>query len=291
MVKIREATLADLPVLMELDRHLGGAVWGEDEWKNILSSQFYKTFIAEYDGEIAGFMTVYVGVAETHLMKIFVRRLFRGRGIGHRFMDKLLEVAKDSGKFMVFLEVATSNKEAVDIYKEYGFRILKVLSDFYGEGRDAYLMLKELRRDDEMDTIRVALGSEDGKEMVNDHLGEAPYFYIYDLTKDGYTFVEKRVNDAPEEKTHGDPRKRQRVQEILKDCDVMLAPQVSTSFVKMKDQGKWQPVVTKDLTDIDAAMKLLQNHFDVILDLVKMRREGKPTGKIVFFKDGQLSFI
>ncbi len=291
MVEVREATLSDLSVLMELDKNLGGAVWGEDEWKNILSSQFYKTFIADCDGEIAGFMTVYVGVAETHLMKIFVRRLFRGRGIGHKFMDKLIDVAKDSKKFMVFLEVATSNQAAVDIYKEYGFRILKVLPDFYGEGSDAYLMLKELGRDDMVEIIRVGLGSEDGKEMINDHLGEAPYFYIYDLTKDGYTFIEKRVNDAPEEKTHGDPRKRQRVQEILKDCDVLLAPQVSTSFVKMKDQGKWQPVVTKDLTDIDKAMKLLQEHFDVIFDLVKMRREGKPTGKIVFFKDGQINFI
>jgi len=291
MVTIREATIGDIPLLKEMDNHLGGAVWTDDEWRDILSSRFYRVYVAEVDGEISAFMVLYIGVAEVHLMKVFVRQLFRGRGIGHRFMNMLIDVAHQSNKPFVFLEVSVDNVGAINLYKEYGFRILKVLPDFYGEGKDAYLMLKEMGREKDMEVIRVALGTEDGEHMVNDHLGEAPMFYVYDVSRSGYEFVEKRINDAPEEKVHGDPRKRKRVQEILKDADILLAPQVSTSFVKMKDEGKWQPVVTKDLVDIQKALGLIVAHFDIIYDLVKMRREGKPTGKIVFFKDDELSFI
>ncbi len=291
MIKIRNADTTDKDVLLELDTLLGGAVWDGEHWQNILNSRFYKVFVAEVNGEIAGFMVVYVGITEVHLMKIFVRRVFRGKGIGHKFMDKLMAVVKDTGKHMVFLEVDVANIEAIYLYKQYGFKILKVMPNFYGSGQDAYLMMYEVGRDEEVGKIIVALGSEDGKAMVNDHLGEAPCFYVYELTKGGYKMIDKRKNDAPEEKTHGDPRKRKRVQEILHDVDVLLAPQVSTSFVKMKDTGKWQPVVIKDEVNIEKALSLLIKHFDLLYDLVNLRREGKPTGKIVFFKDEKLSFI
>ncbi len=291
MAVIREATEEDIAVIVQMDHMLGGAVWDEGQWRDILQSRFYRVFLAEENSEIAGFMVVYIGVAEVHLMKLFVRQMMRGKGIGHLFMEKLIDVAKESGKALVFLEVSVSNKGAISLYEEFGFKILKVLPDFYGEGKDAYLMLKEIGRESVMDKIIVALGSEDGKVMVNDHLGEAPMFYVYEVTPTDYKLIDKRTNDAPEEKEHGDPRKRQRVTQILEDADVLLAPQVSTSFVKMKEWGKWQPVVTKDVVDIDTAMRLIQENFSTIAELVKSRREGKPTGKIVFFKDGEMSFI
>lgn len=291
MVSIREASIEDSKYLEEMDRILGGAVWTSDEWKDILNSSFYKVYIAEVDGEIAGFMVVYVGIVEAHLMKLFVRRVFRSKGIGHKFMNKLVDVARRHGKDMIFLEVDVDNIAAVNLYKEHGFRVLKRLRGFYENRKDAYLMLMEIGGIGMGGSIRVALGSEDGKVIIDDHLGEAPYFYLYDVTEDVVAFVEKRINDAPEEKVHGDPRKRKRVQEILKDSDVLLARQVSTSFIKMKDQGKWQPVVVKDVVYIEEGLKLVQKYFGTITDMVKKRRQGNPSGKIVLIQKDKISFI
>jgi len=291
MVSIREASIEDIQYLEAMDRILGGAVWTIDEWKDILNSSFYKVYIAEVSGELAGFMVIYVGIVEAHLMKLFVRRIFRNKGIGHKFMDKLVDVAKRYGKNMIFLEVDVDNVAAINLYKDYGFRVLKKLKGFYENGKDAYLMLMEIGDESMEESIRVALGSEDGKVIIDDHLGEAPYFYLYDITEDEITFVEKRINDAPEEKVHGDPRKRKRVQEILKDSDVLLARQVSTSFVKMKDRGKWQPVVVKDVVYIEEGLKLVQKYFGTINNMVKQRRQGNPSGKIVLIQKDKISFI
>ena len=291
MVSIREASIEDIRCLEEMDRILGGAVWTLDEWKDILNSRFYRVYISEVNGEIAGFMVIYVGIVEAHLMKLFVRQIYRNKGIGRKFMDKLVDVARRNRKNMIFLEVDVDNVAAINLYKGYGFRVLKKLKDFYENGKDAYLMLMEIGGRGVEESIRVALGSEDGQVITDDHLGEAPYFYLYDITEDEITFVEKRINDAPEEKVHGDPRKRKRVQEILKDSDVLLARKISPSFIKMKDQGKWQPVVVEDVVYIEEGLKTVQKNFSTISDMVKQRRQGNPSGKIVLIQKDKISFI
>jgi len=126
-----------------------------------------------------------------------------------------------------------------------------------------------------MRTIRIGLGSNDGRTIVKDHMGQAKDFYVFDLSEKGdYRQVDKRSNTSPEEEKHGLDEKRVSVMDILKDCQVFVGGRMSPNFVKVRDRTKFQPMVSK-IYDIDAFMKAVAKDFDRIYDLVDERRRGK----------------
>lgn len=130
-----------------------------------------------------------------------------------------------------------------------------------------------------MRKIRVVLGSNDGENIIPDHMGTARAFYIFDLFEDGRSvLVEKRKNTSPEEdeneSKHGDVRKLEAAMGIFEDCDVVLGRRGSPNFVKMRDNTEFQPVVTRVDTLSDSMHELAES-FEEIHDLVKRRKRGE----------------
>ena len=109
-----------------------------------------------------------------------------------------------------------------------------------------------------MRKIRVILGSNDGENIIPDHMGTARDFCIFDVFEDGRSvLVEKRKNTSPEEdeneSKHGDVRKLGAAMGVFEDCDVVLGKRGSPNFVRMRDNTEFQPVVTRvDALSLDA---------------------------------------
>jgi len=127
--------------------------------------------------------------------------------------------------------------------------------------------------------IRVALGSNDGENIIPDHMGTAKDFYIFDLFEDGSSvLVEKRENTSPEEdeseSKHGDVKKLKVAMWIFNDCDVVLDRRGSPNFVRMRDTTEFQPVVTRVDSFADSVIELARS-FDEIYGLVERRKRGE----------------
>jgi hypothetical protein len=127
--------------------------------------------------------------------------------------------------------------------------------------------------------IRVALGSNDGENIIPDHMGTAKDFYIFDLFEDGSSvLVEKRENTSPEEdeseSKHGDVKKLKVAMWIFQDCDVVLGRRGSPNFVRMRDTTEFQPVVTK-VDSLSGSVLELARSFDEIYGLVELRKRGE----------------
>jgi hypothetical protein len=127
--------------------------------------------------------------------------------------------------------------------------------------------------------IRVALGSNDGKKIIPDHMGAARDFYIFDLFEDGSSvLVEKRENTSPEEdeseSKHGDVRKLKSAMGIFEDCEVVLGRRGSPNFVRMRDTTEFQPVVTR-VDSLSGSVLELARSFDEIYGLVERRKRGE----------------
>ncbi len=275
--------------LMALDRQLGGGVWDRCHWESVLKSPLYTVYVVRDGERIVGFAVFYTGIAEVHLLKLYVLEEMRGRGIGGMLLEKVEEAAARRGGLPVYLETPEDNLGAIGFYTRRGYRVIGKREGYYADGRAALLLVKEVKG---VRTIRLALGVDEAGNIVDDHLGEAPMFGVYDLTEEGWKLVDSRQNDAPEERTHGDPNKRKRVLEILSDCEVLVAPKVSTSFIKMKDMPGPQPVVIMGVAlQPDAFLGTLKDHFDTIWRLVGERRLGKPTGRILLIQDGEEKFV
>lgn len=128
-----------------------------------------------------------------------------------------------------------------------------------------------------MRKLRIVLGSNDGESLINDHMGEAETFYLFDLFEDGHWEpVAQRKNTSPreEEGQHGSVEKLRVARQIFKDADVVLARRGSPNFIRMRDTSKFQPVVSR-LNTVDEALAAMAGAFDEIYALVMRRRQGE----------------
>lgn len=64
----------------------------------------------------------------------------RGLGVGKRLLEEAIKDAQQHGAERVSLEVMTSNKAAIQLYRQFDFEVTDVLSDYYAEGIDGYRM-------------------------------------------------------------------------------------------------------------------------------------------------------
>jgi ribosomal-protein-alanine N-acetyltransferase len=79
-----------------------------------------------------------------HIISIAVLAEYRGRGIGYNLMSEALKRLKECGATEVYLEVRVSNTPAIELYKKLGFKAHKIIKEYYRDGEDAYLMVKDL---------------------------------------------------------------------------------------------------------------------------------------------------
>ena len=74
--------------------------------------------------------------------------------------------------------------------------------------------------------LKMAFGTDDGVSMKSDdHCGQSKYYYVFEVSKNGYSLIEKRENikyDEDETIKHGDPGKAKAVSSVLDGIDVIV---------------------------------------------------------------------
>ena len=76
-----------------------------------------------------------------HVISIAVRPESRKNGVGKRLMEGAMTALRDFlGCDECYLEVRTSNKEAVSFYKGLSFAVLRKNSKYYQDGESAFTM-------------------------------------------------------------------------------------------------------------------------------------------------------
>ncbi len=122
-----------------------------------LWSKYGKAFyVAESpSGEIVGYVMCRVElkpgffkhliVKSVHIVSIAVLEDHRRKGLGYALMAYAMKSLYEKyGCKETYLEVRISNNPAINLYEKLGYRIVKVLSHYYLDGEDAYLMARPL---------------------------------------------------------------------------------------------------------------------------------------------------
>ena len=141
MVEIRRAVPADAEKILEYCKAVGAesdnltfgsegvsiTVEKEQEYlDNILHSDKQLYLVAELDGEIVG-TAVFSAFSKPRLshraeISISVRKAMWGNRIGTRFMERLMDFAKNTaGTEVISLEVRSDNERAIALYRHFGF--------------------------------------------------------------------------------------------------------------------------------------------------------------------------
>ena len=149
-ITFRDATATDLPTFVKLDKELfPHAMWNqehyESDFKGVPHTHFFRVAVDE-NNQIVGYAAVMVPApgVEADVLTIGVVAEHRKLGIGRAFMAQLEDWAIDKESNAMMLEVGVDNAPAIALYESLGYLRISMRKNFYGPGRDALVMRKEL---------------------------------------------------------------------------------------------------------------------------------------------------
>ena len=149
---IRHAVAADFNTLLEIDEASfpGGVAYDASELSYFMNRNGAETLVAEENGGIVAFliMEVHQGRRGATIVTLDVRETHRRTGLGTQLLRRAEDMLSDYGVEAYDLQVDVSNRGAIDFYKKHGFQTVRTLRHYYANGHDAYLMVKELLKDD-----------------------------------------------------------------------------------------------------------------------------------------------
>jgi len=169
-MRIRKAEKRDLPRVMEIERRSFPTPWPEGLLRGYLGEEGF--MVGEEAGEVVGYILVGLRVPSFfsrlerrtrflfhrdqeddpelhigHVMNLAVDPPYRRRGLGAELLRAGLAYLKGIGARRVELEVRTENREAIRLYRKFGFSIKQLVNHYYSNGDDAYLMELPLRKE------------------------------------------------------------------------------------------------------------------------------------------------
>ena len=148
MITYRQPIALDIPVLAAYEKELFPySPWNTSQFKEEFAGIPRTRYMsgAESGIKIVGYCGVFVPApgVEADILTVAVLPEFRRQGIAKEFMRQIEQWSKEREASAMMLEVEQSNESAIELYKSLGYMQISVRMDYYGPGKDAFVMRKE----------------------------------------------------------------------------------------------------------------------------------------------------
>ena len=140
MMKIRKFLSKDSKQIIEISRASFAEPWPQDEFEKYPEG----SFVAEENGEVAGFMIGKISGNRGTLKLIAVNQAYRGKGVGNSLMENIFNYFKENNIKEVVAHSRIHNKAGCAFLKSFGLEIVETIKNYYLDGEDAYSMVKKL---------------------------------------------------------------------------------------------------------------------------------------------------
>jgi len=143
-IVIRPMEIDDLKKVLELEKQSFPVPWTYDLFFcELTRNRYARYFILEKDKEIIGYLGFWHKGDNFHITNIAISKKFRRKGNGRkllRFIEKLAATHKIK---KISLEVRRSNCIARDMYRKYGYKVIRVLENYYQEEKESALVMEK----------------------------------------------------------------------------------------------------------------------------------------------------
>lgn len=145
-IVIRPMEIDDLKKILEMEKQFFSIPWTYDLFFSELTRNRYaRYFVLEKNREIIGYLGFWHKGASFHITNIAITEKYRRKGYGKKLLKFIEKIAATSKIKKISLEVRRSNCIAQDMYKKYGYKVIRVLKNYYQEEKeDALVMEKKL---------------------------------------------------------------------------------------------------------------------------------------------------
>jgi ribosomal-protein-alanine N-acetyltransferase len=127
----------EIEKIIEIEKNSFSNPWDINSYEKLLKDYESKIFVYLYENEIMAYAVFLDMVDVYELVKIAVKKEFRSKSIGSKFLEETIKEL-DKG---IFLEVREKNEHAIALYKKVGFCIVNVRKNYYKDtGENAIIM-------------------------------------------------------------------------------------------------------------------------------------------------------
>ena len=127
---IRAMTMADLAAVIENEKRAYTFPWSEGLFADCLSANYHSYVLCSGE-KVLGHCIVSMAAGEAHLLNICVQREHQGLGLGKNLLQHAFGLCDKHNVDALFLEVRASNKKALKLYFDHGFREIGVRKEYY----------------------------------------------------------------------------------------------------------------------------------------------------------------
>ena len=127
---IRKMIQADVSRVAEIEKECFSLPWSEGSFEDSLSREDTIFLVCE-DGEVVGYVGMYLSFEEGEITNVAVTPSYRGKGCGNLLIQAMKEEAKARRAECILLEVRVSNAPAISLYKKHGFEEIGIRKNFY----------------------------------------------------------------------------------------------------------------------------------------------------------------
>ncbi len=140
---IRSIKQEDILQIVDLEIKFLGETIGEELLQESITVTHLYFYVAE-DINVIGYIGAYILQGQTEILNFVVDESYQRQGIGQKLFNEIIEDSKINKSESVVLEVKVNNQKGIGFYEKNGFKIVNTRKNYYLDGTDAYLMLKEL---------------------------------------------------------------------------------------------------------------------------------------------------
>jgi len=153
MISLQEVTTENFQRfqdnILEVERVSFPSPWSLKAFKEEAKRSISNLWVLLEDGELGGYICLWIFGGEVHLMNIAVHPDKRRRGLGGCLLNKMKEVGLSQGATTAWLEVRPSNVIARSFYKRTRFSEIGRRPHYYKEtNEDAIIMTLSLMPED-----------------------------------------------------------------------------------------------------------------------------------------------
>jgi len=117
--------------------------WNKQMFLDVLlnKNQYFKIIL--YDNKIVGYIIYSIILDEAEILNVVVDKNFRGLSFGKQLLEYAISDMKNKKVTKIFLEVASKNNIAINLYKKFNFVQYNIRKNYY-KTDDAILMNKNI---------------------------------------------------------------------------------------------------------------------------------------------------
>lgn len=146
-LEVQKAGREDLEEIGNLEKEIFSDAWSVSSLTETWEQKTAVILTARKDGELVGYLVVYLVEGEGEIARIAVRKDCRRQGVAGHMILELENICEEQKVYKLMLEVRESNQDAISFYKDKGFTEDGLRKSYYSDpAEDAVLMSRGLGR-------------------------------------------------------------------------------------------------------------------------------------------------